>query len=299
MATMTLVPRPARLDVGIIGAGRVGSVLAAGLARAGHRIVATTAVSDQTRRRVADLLPGVPIEPADAVVAASALVVIAVPDDVLADLVAGLAATGAWRPGQFVVHTSGAHGIGILAPAAAAGAVPLALHPAMTFTGRPEDVARLDGTPFGVTSEPDLRPVAEALVVEMGGEPIWVQESARPAYHAALSMSANHLVTLVADAVTLLEAAGVEDPSRVLAPLLGASLDNALRLGDAALTGPVSRGDARTVAAHLATIRDRAPRLAPPYRAMATRTLERALAAGRITAGQGDAVLAVLEQENT
>src|SRR6185312_6492052 len=94
-------------------------------------------------------------------------------------------------------------------------------------------------------------PIAQALVVEMGAEPVVVAEEARPLYHAALAHGANHLVTLVSQALDLLRAAGVEHPDRVLAPLLSAALDNALRSGDAALTGPVARGDAGTVAAHL------------------------------------------------
>ena len=128
---------PARpLDVGIVGTGRVGAVLGAALARAGHRVVGASGVSAQSRRRAERLLPGVPLLAADQVVAAADLVLIAVPDDVLRDLVAGLASTGAWTEGQIVAHTSGAHGIGVLDPAAARGVVPLALHPAMTFAGR-------------------------------------------------------------------------------------------------------------------------------------------------------------------
>lgn len=289
-------PRPARLDVGIVGVGRVGSALGAALTRAGHRVVAASAVSSQSRRRAQDRLPGAAIVPADEVVAMSALVLLAVPDDVLPGLVGGLASAGAWRPGQFVAHTSGAHGLAVLAPAAAAGSMALALHPAMTFTGRDEDIARLDGAPFGITAEPLCRPVAEALVVEMGGEPFWVGEQARAAYHAALSMGSNHLVTLVSDALDLLGAAGVEAPSRVLAPLLGAALDNTLRLGDAALTGPVSRGDASTVARHLLAIDDRAPELRAPYVALAARTAQRAQSAGRIDAAQAAGIRAALEE---
>jgi len=291
---MTSDPAPPRLDVGVIGVGRVGSVLGAALARAGHRLVAATAVPAPSVNRAARLLPTAVLRPPDEVVQLAELVLLAVPDDVLAGLVRGLRAADSWQPGQFVVHTSGAHGIGVLAPAAAAGALPLALHPAMTFAGRPEDLDRLDGAPFGVTADPLLRPVAETLVVEIGGEPIWVEEQARPAYHAALTMGSNHLVTLVADAQEMLGAAGIPSASALLAPLLGAALDNTLRLGDAALTGPVSRGDAQTVAVHLATIAQRAPQLEPPYRAMALRTCERALASGRIDAQQAQAVRDVL-----
>ncbi len=292
---MALEP-PARLRVGVVGAGRVGTVLASALARAGHSVVAVTAGSAASQRRVDALLPATPALPADDVVAAADLVLVTVPDDVLRGLVAGLAATDAWRPGQLVVHASGAHGIGVLDPAAARGVVPLALHPAMTFTGRSEDVDRLVGASFGVTAPEEFRPVAETLVYEMGGDPVWVPELARPTYHAALTTGANHLVTLVNDALDLLDRAGVEEPARLIAPLLSAALDNVLRLGDAALTGPVSRGDVATVASHLATLRAQAPEQLPSYIAMAARTSQRALASGRLSPAQAAALSEVLGQ---
>ncbi|WP_375480711.1 Rossmann-like and DUF2520 domain-containing protein [uncultured Jatrophihabitans sp.] len=286
--------RPARLRVGVVGVGRVGSALGAALARAGHEIVAVSAVSAQSLRRAAQLLPGVPVLPVDETVGAAEFVLLAVPDDVLRPLVSGLAVTDAWRPGQIVAHTSGAQGIGVLDPAAARGVIALALHPVMTFAGRPEDVDRLAGATFGVTAPDDLRPVAETLVVEMGAEPVWVPESARSLYHAALTIGSNHLVTLVNDCLSLLAEAGVGEPARLVAPLLSASLDNVLRLGDAALTGPVSRGDIATIGAHLDTLARAAPQLLPSYRAMARRTAERALSAGRLSAEQADAVLETL-----
>ncbi len=289
-------PRPARLRVGVVGVGRVGATLGAALARAGHEIVAVSGVSDESRRRAERMLPGVPVLPLDQVVAAADFVLMAVPDDALRPLVAGLAEAGAWRPGQLVAHTSGAQGIGVLDPAAARGVLALALHPVMTFAGRPEDLDRLTGATFGVTAADELRPVAESLVLEMGGEPVWVPESARALYHAALTVGANHLVTLVNDALGLLSGAGVAEPGRLLAPLLSAALDNVLRLGDAALTGPVSRGDVATLATHLRTLADRAPAVLPSYRAMARRTAERAHASGRLGDAQFAAVLDTLEQ---
>ena len=288
--------RPARLRIGIVSAGRVGAALGGALARAGHELVAASAVSAESVRRAQRLLPGVPIRPADEVVATADFVLLAVPDDALRSLVTGLANTDAWRPGQLVAHTSGAHGIGVLDAAAARGVLALALHPIMTFTGRPEDVERVNGAAFGITAPEDMRPVAEALVVEMGGEPVWVPESARPLYHAALTVGSNHLVTLVNDALSLLASAGVEQPTRLLAPLLSAALDNVLRLGDAALTGPVSRGDIATVTRHVQTLAQAAPGLLPSYLAMARRTAERARDSGQLADADAQAVLRVLEQ---
>ncbi|WP_461031051.1 Rossmann-like and DUF2520 domain-containing protein, partial [Streptomyces sparsus] len=184
--------------------------------------------------RAAELLPGVPlVDPAE-VLARADLVLLTVPDDALPELVRGLAETGAVRPGQLLVHTSGRFGTAVLEPALRAGALPLALHPVMTFSGTDVDVPRLAGCSFGVTAPEELRLAAEALVIEMGGEPEWIAEESRPLYHAALALGANHLVTLVAQAMELLRTAGVEAPDRMLGPLLGAALDNALRSGDAA-----------------------------------------------------------------
>jgi predicted short-subunit dehydrogenase-like oxidoreductase (DUF2520 family) len=291
--------RPARLAVGVVGAGRVGPALAAALKLAGHRPVAASGVSDASRRRAAALLPGVPlVEPVE-VLARSDLVLLTVPDDALPGLVAGLAETGAVRPGQMLVHTSGRYGTAVLDPALRAGALPLALHPAMTFTGTTVDVQRLAGCSFGVTAPEPLRLAAEALVVEMGGEPEWVEESARPLYHAALAIGANHLVTLVAQSMELLRAAGVEAPGRMLGPLLGAALDNALRSGDAALTGPVARGDAGTVAAHLDELRKHSPQAVASYLAMARATADRALANGMLKAELAEPLLGVLADGTT
>jgi predicted short-subunit dehydrogenase-like oxidoreductase (DUF2520 family) len=283
------------LTVGIVGAGRVGAVLGAALAAAGHEIVAASGVSAASRDRIAELLPAAAVLPADEVVARARLVIVSVPDDALAALVAGLAETGALGAGQIIAHTSGAHGLGVLAPAVVAGAGPLALHPAMTFTGTRVDLDRLrEGVSFGVTALPDLRAFATRLVADLGGVVEWIPEERRALYHAALAHGANHLVTLVNEAMDRLRDAGVTDPARVLDPLLHAALDNTLRLGDAALTGPVSRGDAGTVARHLATLDASAPESVPAYLVLARRTADRAIATGRLRAHDAEPLLDVL-----
>jgi predicted short-subunit dehydrogenase-like oxidoreductase (DUF2520 family) len=281
---------PAMLRVGVVGAGRVGSVLAAALRRAGHEIVAVSAVSDTSVRRAQRNLPGVAIRTPPEVVAAADLVLLTVPDG----LVTGLAATGAALAGRLVAHASGRHGLAVLDPAVRAGALPLALHPVMTFTGRPDDLDRMAGISFGVTAPDSLRLAAEALVVEMGGEPVFIAEERRDLYHAALASAANHLVTLVVQAADQLRDAGVEQPARMLGPLLQAALDNALDLGDAALTGPVARGDADTVASHIAALRAAAPEALPAYLALARLTADRALAAGTLSAPDAQRLLGVL-----
>jgi predicted short-subunit dehydrogenase-like oxidoreductase (DUF2520 family) len=290
--------RPARLAVGVVSTGRVGAVLGAALARAGHTIVAASGVSKESVQRAEELLPGVPLLPPDDVVRAADLVLLALPDDALPGMVRGLAAADALRSGQIVVHTCGAHGVDVLAPAVEHGALPLALHPVMTFTGRPEDLERLATCCFGVTAadgDEAAWSVGEALVVEMGAEPVRVPDAARPLYHTALAHGANHLVTLVAEAADLLTKAGVGDPNRMLGPLLSAALDNALRHGDRALTGPVARGDVGTVRAHLRVLSEHAPEMLSMYRALAARTAERAEESGLLRPDLAPDVFTALE----
>ncbi|WP_194816986.1 Rossmann-like and DUF2520 domain-containing protein [Nocardia sp. XZ_19_385] len=285
-------PAPARLTVGIVSAGRVGSALGVALERAGHVVFGVSAISDASVHRARTRLPDSEILPVEDVAARSELLLLAVPDAELAGLVRGMAAAGVVRPGTIVAHTSGANGVGVLAPLTANGVLPLAIHPAMTFTGHDEDVARLGNACFGITAADDIGyAIAQSLVIEMGGEPVRVAEENRTLYHAALAHGSNHLVTVIVDAVAALRQAlagpGLlgqqivdEQPNglaeRLLAPLASAALDNALRRGQAALTGPVARGDAEAVAAHLHALQAMDPRLAAGYRAMSLRTAERA-----------------------
>ncbi|MEU2041083.1 Rossmann-like and DUF2520 domain-containing protein [Nocardia niwae] len=296
-------PAPARLTVGIVSAGRVGSALGAALERAGHVVFGVCAISDASVRRARTRLPDSEILPIEQVAARSELLLLAVPDTELPGLVRGLAGAGVVRPGTIVAHTSGANGVGVLAALTEMGALPLAIHPAMTFTGHDEDVTRLGNACFGITAADEVGyAIAQSLVIEMGGEPVRVPEQNRPLYHAALAHGSNHLVTVIVDAVAALRAALsgpgllgqqlVDDQpnglaERLLAPLASAALDNALRRGQSALTGPVARGDVDAVAAHLDALASVDARLAEAYRALSLRTAERA--------GTAPAVIELLE----
>jgi predicted short-subunit dehydrogenase-like oxidoreductase (DUF2520 family) len=296
--------RPARLSVGIISAGRVGAALGSALERAGHVVVACSAVSRASLERARRRLPDTVILPVHEVPARGELLVLAVPDAELASVVSGLAATRAVRAGTIVVHTSGANGIGVLGPLTEQGCLPLAIHPAMTFTGSDEDLDRLPDSCFGVTAADDVGyAIGQSLVLEIGGEPFRVREDARTLYHAALAHASNHVVTVVADALEALRAALwgqellgqqlVDDApgglaERVIGPLTRAAVENTLQRGQAALTGPVARGDADAVAAHLQALAEVEPRLAAAYRANSQRTAERAHAPAEVFAVLAD-----------
>jgi predicted short-subunit dehydrogenase-like oxidoreductase (DUF2520 family) len=225
--------RSGRLGVGIVGAGRVGPVLGAALAGAGHALVGVSAVSEASRERAHDMLPGVPLLEIPELIERSELVLLAVPDAALRDLVAGLAATGAWQPGQLVVHTAAAHGIDVLHPALAAGAIPLAIHPAMAFTGTRLDLARLAETYFAVTAPGPVQPIGQALVVEMGGEPVLIDEEDRPAYAEAIATATTFSRAIVEQASGILAGLGVENPGGYLSSLIRSTVDEALRTAGA------------------------------------------------------------------
>lgn len=292
--------RPARLSVGVISAGRVGTALGYALERVEHVVVACSAISEASRLRAQRRLPETSVLPVPEVAQRAELLLLTVPDSELPSLVSGLAATGAVRPGTIVVHTSGANGVTVLAPLTEQGCIPLAIHPAMTFTGSDEDIARLPDTCFGITAADEVGyAIGQSLVLEIGGEPFRVPEHARTQYHAALAHASNHLVTLVLDAVDALRAALrgqellgqelVDDApgglaERVVGPLARAALDNAMQRGQAALTGPVARGDAAAVTAHLEALRALDPQLAQAYRADSLRTAQRAHAPAGVLA---------------
>jgi predicted short-subunit dehydrogenase-like oxidoreductase (DUF2520 family) len=220
--------RSGRLGVGIVGAGRVGPILGAALAGAGHALVGVAAISAESRERADAILPGVPILELPQLIERSELVILAVPQSELATLVEGLAVTGSWQAGQLVMHTAPGLGIEVLAPAVAAGAIPLAVHPAMQFTGSSVDIARLAGTWFAVTAPSPVLPIGQALVVEMGGEPVVVAEADRAAYAEAIETATTFSSAIVDQATGILSSIGVESPGLVLGPLVRSAVENAL-----------------------------------------------------------------------
>jgi predicted short-subunit dehydrogenase-like oxidoreductase (DUF2520 family) len=215
--------------VGIIGAGRVGPVLGAALAGAGHAIVGISATSQDSIDRAEAMLPGVPVLEIPALIERSELVILAVPSGELQQLVAGLAAVGAWQPGQLVLHTAPGFGTDVLAPATSAGAIPLAVHPAMVFTGTSLDLVRLGESYAAVTAPTPVQPIGQALVVEMGAEPIIVAESDRAAYAEAIETATSFSAAIVGQAVGLLDGLGIESPGRFLGPLVRSSVETALQ----------------------------------------------------------------------
>ena len=249
-----MTQRPGRLGIGVIGAGHVGPILAAALAGAGHALIGISAISQASRDRAEAILPQVPVLTVPEVVERSELVIIAVPDDQLESLVTGLAATGTWQPGQLVLHTSARYGANVLLPAQRAGAIPLAVHPAMSFTGTSLDISRLADSYFAVTAPAPVLPIAQALVVEMGGEPVIVAEGDREVYAEAIETATAFSSSIVEQSTRLLSEIGIGAPGAVIAPLVRSAIENAL-----------TRTGARHPLDDLADLGETTHLLDPPY----------------------------------
>lgn len=289
----SLTPSLTRPALALIGPGRAGTVLTRAWQRAGYPLVAVAARGPDSVARAHDLLGGEEPTTPEQAAEQAAVVLLGVADDDIAALTARLLRAGSLHAGQCLVHLSGRYGIGVLHAAQAIGVIPLALHPIMTFTGTSVDLGRLSGTPFGVTAPEQHRPIAETLVVEAGGQPVWIDEQARPAYHAALTVAANHTATLLRASAALLTESGVTDPAALLGPVVRASCDNALARGAPAMTGPVPRGDLTTLTEHLDTLSASPPVLAA-YRAVALLTTEHAGDAGLLSPAAAHRIRALL-----
>lgn len=226
-----------RMGIGIISAGRVGTAFGSALRAAGHGIVGAHAPSPASRERLEVMLPGVPALDVPTIVERSELVILALPDPELEPLVAGLAKLGAWQAGQIVVHTSARRGVEALAPAQAAGALTLALHPVMEFSGTSMDVARLQGAHVVVSAANAIQPIGLALAAEMGAQGMVVNSADRAIYAAALAHVSEGVELATSQAGRVLAQIGVEEPGDLIAQWAQAGLERGLAAGNMAGAG--------------------------------------------------------------
>lgn len=251
---------------GIVGPGRLGTLVAHALNASGASVVRVAGGSDASRARLRDGLAGVRDVPLEEVAEGVDLLVVATPDAAIVDVVERLVRADALGEQHGVVHLAGVHGIAPLRRAGLAGARIAALHPVATVPSGAVDPTLLHGVAWAVTTLEGDRAWAHELVRDLGGDPFDVPEAARVRYHAALALASNAVGAAVVSARRALAGAGIENPGRLIAPIARASVDAAAAAGAAALTGPVVRGDVETVAAHLASLQDDLPEVAAAYR---------------------------------
>ncbi len=275
--------------VGIVGAGAVGTALGVAFTRAGWPIAAVASRDAGRRERfVRAVGGGVHAFPeAAAILDEAELIFLAVPDDAIASLAARLRLYG----GQALVHTSGLLGAEVLAPAMAAGTQVGSFHPLVAFADLERAVAALHGATVAIEGDEWLASLLAEMAEAVGGVPVRLAPGAKAAYHAAAVLAAGGFVALL-DAIAELGRVARLDEARALAvysPLIEQTLGNARALGiRAALTGPMTRGDAGTVAAHVAELRRHAPGVLPLYAAAAEREIDLARERGALTPGAAD-----------
>jgi predicted short-subunit dehydrogenase-like oxidoreductase (DUF2520 family) len=270
--------------IGFVGAGRVGTVLGAAFARAGWDVTSVASRSEEQRRRFASRVPGARTwqEPA-AVLDDADLIFLTIPDDAIA----GMAASLHLYSGQAVVHTSGALPAAVLEPAMAAGTSSGSFHPLVAFADIDQALADLAGATVAIEGEDSLMPLLADLAESIGARPVTLPEGGKIAYHAAAMMAAGGLVGLLDAIASVAKLAGLDERAamNVYAPLARQALANAERLGiDAALTGPLLRGDVGTLRGHLQVLGEQAPDAIPLYVEAARREVAIAVRRGDLAA---------------
>ncbi|MCK9874814.1 DUF2520 domain-containing protein [Frankia sp. Ag45/Mut15] len=292
----------APVRVGLIGAGRAGVAVGHALAEVGYPVVAVATRTESSRARAARRFAQAWTGPAARIASrlrSADLLLIAVPDDVIAQVTGRLVALGAVREGQLIAHLSGRHGLSVLAAGLGCGARRAALHPIMTLpgTGGKADLNGFVRVPFGVTADAEALEPARRVVADLGGVPLEIADEGRAQYHAALVLGGNFLASLTGAARDLLGGVGIDDPAAALGPLLRASLDNALAGGWAAATGPVRRADVATLRAHRQALDRADPAIAEVYRALALFTTHELGAAGALDEAQVTRLRAELTED--
>lgn len=275
--------KPEGIAIGFLGAGVLGSGLALALNAAGWPVTAIASRTYSSARRAAGLIDVcAPLRSAQQVADRCDLVFITTPDAVIAEVARAVT----WHPGQGVAHCCGAASTELLDDAAQAGAAVGAMHPFQTFAaidGPGQAAERLNGVTFAISGTGWLAEFLPELAASLGGRGIEIPGGMRPLYHASAVLSSGYLTTLLDAAVGLWTSMGFteEDGVKAAAPLARATIDAIEKVGPAdAVTGPVVRGDAETIAAHLELLSQHAAHLLPLYRQLTESSLPLARAKG-------------------
>jgi len=283
------------LKLGFIGAGTVGTALAARLAGRGYPVVAVSSLSRASAQKLAQAASGCRVfDNGQAVADNAELIFITTPDDAIASVVSEVN----WHPGQSVVHCSGADSTDILQSAKEAGAKVGAFHPLQTFASPRQAMENIPGSTFALEAEEPLLGTLKNMAAALDGNWVELKAKDKVLYHAAAVFACNYMVTLVKLATDLWQTFDVpqEKATKALVPLLRGTLHNIETIGiPQCLTGPIARGDIGTINKHLDALQAAAPHLLSTYRELGRQTIPIAVAKGKIGKIQARELRAVLE----
>ena len=287
-------------DIAIIGLGKTGTAIGYLLRQAGYPVVAVASRSQASLRNRISYTGGTAFT-ADAAAEAAALatcIFITTPDDTIAAVCRAIVQKGGIKPGDKVVHTSGAGGLDLLESARQVGAKAASIHPLQSFADIEGAIRNIPSSTFGITADDDLREWSSGLVRELGGIPVEVPEAAKPLYHTAACMASNYLTTLIHTVEEIYLSLGLnrDEAVRAFWPLVNGTLKNIEAQGSVqALTGPISRGDAGTIEQHIRVLNETLPDYLPAYCAMGLLTVELAMKGGALSQEKAAIIRNLLE----
>lgn len=287
--------------IAIVGAGVVGTALASLLKEKGYALCGMAGRGEESLKKAAAIVGGeVRTTTAPEEITQEAdLVFITTSDSAIEEVCEGIAGKGGFRPGQIVVHTSGALPSTILKSAQEKGALIASIHPLQSFANVKEAVKILPSSIFNLEGDPKAIPILTEMVQELGGKPLTIATREKPLYHAAAVVACNLLVTLVYLSYRLFEAIDIpqEDAAQALLPLIKGTVNNIEHLGPAkALTGPIARGDVGVIRGHLDALKTVDPRFTDIYCAISRLTVEVGIKKGTLSIDRAEEILQLVER---
>lgn len=283
-----------------IGAGRVGTSLAILFKQAGYPVIGIASRTEISAQKAASLAD-IPVITPETACNNADILFITTPDREISAVVDQLSSRKCFKPGQIVVHTSGAHSAELLLPARKFGSLLLSFHPLQSFPHPSVALVNLRGSIFTLEGDEAGINIAVQMARDLNGEPVVIKKEQKVLYHAGACAASNYVVSVLHLALSLLHAAGFshETARQALLPLMRGTLTNLEKTAPAqALTGPIARGDASTLCTHLSSLAEHCPDLLNIYRQLALYTIEVAHENNTLDAEQLDALRKLCSQDN-
>lgn len=283
--------------LGFIGAGPVGTAFSVNLSQRGYQVTGVFDVNaDAAERLAGDVDQCRVFESAKALVDQTDMVFVTTPDDLIAPVTQELT----WRSGQAVVHCSGATTVQALESAREQAALVGAIHPCQTFAGRDQAIANLPAATFAIEAEEPLKAVLTEIARALDGDVVYLTSEDKALYHAAACIASCYAYTLADIATDLWRNFGKskEEATRAYIPLLQGTVNNIDTVGfPGCPTGPIMRGDVRTIENHFVALKKYAPDILPLYKQLGLRTIPVGLAKGTLSQEKADALRRRLESD--
>jgi predicted short-subunit dehydrogenase-like oxidoreductase (DUF2520 family) len=283
--------------LGFIGAGPVGTAFAVNLSQLDYKIIGIFDVVREAAQRFADDVSGCQVfEKAQDLADSADMVFITTPDDIIPKVADGIK----WRTGQSAVHCSGASTVHSLETAREQGAMVGAIHPCQTFAGREQAIANLPGSTFAIESEEPLKTTLTEIARTLNGDWVYLTSEDKALYHAAACIACNYFCTLVDIATDLWQNFGKSkaEAAKAYIPLLQGAVNNIASIGfPGCLTGPIARGDVKTIQSHLVALEKYAPDILPLYRELGLKTIPIGIAKGTLSEDKAEELRSLLENE--